>query len=172
MASPAAATDAESSRSGCPRRSSRPAIGSTAMGSIKAPPTFCRLASKALTTAPPRLAGVRARRARARRRAALALSPASRDRPPADALLQLRNHGRNRRQLVHPESDEQRRRQRLGGESPAYRGVTAVRARALHRARDQAQYRRMQRVEPVSELRMAAIHGEGVLGQIGGSGGE
>ena len=41
IASPAAAIDAMLSRSGCPRRSSRPATGSTAIGSISARPSAC-----------------------------------------------------------------------------------------------------------------------------------
>ena len=47
--------------------------------------------------------------------------------------------------------------------------MTAVRGGALGGARDEPQHRRVQRIEPRGELRVPAVHGEGVLREIVGA---
>ena len=153
IASPAAAMGAMSSRSGCPSRSSSPATGSTAIGSINARPRSCVFSDQRHGQPPAR----RARAARARARA-----------PPPRFLLERarassRHSPASRRRTVRfrrgiiagvAETSCTPRPMRMGSAStsepiaPHTDTLLPSACPASATFRDQAQHRRMQRVEP------------------------
>ena len=156
-----------SSRSGWPRRSSSPAIGSTAIGSISARPSGC-VASISFIVKPPvnwrtacaaACSSARSRERRARgscRACGRCSSTAGSPRAPRRA----RGCPGRRGSAPPPDRTRARRTPRLPCRAAWRRG----RGR-----RDQAQHRRMQRVELAGQLRMRAIHRERVLRKVVGA---
>src|SRR6185437_3527782 len=161
MASPAAAMGATSRRSGCPRRSSNPATGSTAMGSMSARPSACVDSSQRSISASDRDSGTAPRARLAKELAHLfggrALERAARERGAFARVACARDafQGRDRRgrrgDLAEAEADEDRQRLEVGGERAADRGGLCVGGGGLRDAGKEAQHRGMQRVEPRGE---------------------
>ena len=165
-----------SSRSGWPRRSSRPATGSTAIGSISARPSCCRAPrGSASCCGSPRAgcaaASAGAQRQREGRRAQLAAAPAGLERSATQSRLTAGSTPGAAESSVTPSPI------RIGTAarsepSPPQTADPAGRVARLRRRGDQAQHGGMQGVELAGQLRVAAVHGQRVLGQVVGADGE
>ena len=79
---------------------------------------------------------------------------------------------RRHRQLADAQPDQQRREARVAGDLPAQADRDAVAQRRLGRELDQPQHRRVQRIEQMRHLLVAAVDRERVHRQVVGPDGE
>ena len=126
----------ESSRSGCPSRSSSAATGNTAIGSISARPMLLQRGEKILHEASPgTFNSARTAAASSSASARRARSRQCVERQRGYDGLEARDHRRHHRELGDPEPDQHRHRRRIGGEPAAHRDRFAVHAPPLRRPR-------------------------------------